>query len=200
MDAIRNVLEIICDLANAHLQNLYGRPDEWVTLTSLVDHGGSVNEAARNKIVMSLYNLTREASVSSYQATLPPSGSGTSADGLAVVSPPLYLNAHVMFMANFTEASYADGLAALSRLIGCFQQTPWITADSVPELPPEISKLTLDFENLVPVDVNYVMGMLGTRYLPSAFYKVRLIPFASSAMQSRAYAVSGTGTGESSTR
>lgn len=187
---------MIRDLANVYLQNLDRRADEWVTLTSLVDHDGSVNQAASDKIVMSLYNLTREASVSTYQPTLSSAAPNSSADGLAVVSPPLYLNAHVIFMANFTEQRYADGLSALSRLIGYFQQAPPITADTTPALPAEVAKLTLDFENLSPVDVNYVMGMLGTRYLPSAFYNVRLIPFVSTAMQSRAYAVSGTGTAD----
>lgn len=96
-----------------------------------------------------------------------------------------------MFMANFAEKSYPDGLAALSRLISYFQQTPVLTPQNAPELSPEIDKLTLDFENLTPVDVNYVMSMLGTRYLPSAFYKLRMIPFASTAMQGRTYPVIG---------
>jgi hypothetical protein len=60
-------------------------------------------------------------------------------------------------------------------------------------LDPAFDKLTLEFENLSPVDVNYVMSMLGTRYLPSAFYKLRMIPFASTAMQGRTYPVGGTG-------
>jgi hypothetical protein len=94
-----------------------------------------------------------------------------------------------MFMANFSEKTYSDGLAALSRLISFFQQTPFFTQDNAPGIGPDVDKLTLDFENLSPVDVNYVMGMLGTRYFPSAFYKLRMIPFVASAMKARAYAV-----------
>jgi hypothetical protein len=37
------------------------------------------------------------------------------------------------------------------------------------------------------------MGMLGTRYFPSAFYKLRVIPFASTAMHERVYPVTGAG-------
>jgi len=107
-----------------------------------------------------------------------------------VVGPPLYLDVHVMFMANFMEKNYSDGLAALSRLIGYFQQTPWFNRDNAPALDPEIDKLTLEFENLSPVDVNYVMGMLGTRYFPSAFYKMRMLSYNAPAMLGRAYAVS----------
>ena len=35
---------------------------------------------------------------------------------------------------------------------------------------------------------------LGTRYLPSAFYKMRMIPFVSAAMAGRSYPVTGAGT------
>ncbi|MEJ2459795.1 MAG: hypothetical protein P8Y58_17310, partial [Novosphingobium sp.] len=62
---------------------------------------------------------------------------------------------------------------------------------NAPTLTESIDKLTLEFENLSPVDVNYVMSMLGTRYLPSAFYKLRMLPFVSTAMGERAYPVRG---------
>jgi hypothetical protein len=112
---------------------------------------------------------------------------------MAVVSPPIFLNLHVMFMANFAERAYEDGLAALSRLVSFFQQFPTFTTQNAPELSASIDKLTLDYENLSPVDVNYVMSTLGTRYLPSAYYKIRMVPFLSSTMQERAYPVAGAG-------
>jgi len=188
-DIIRNALETICALANAYLENLDPRADAWVTLTSLVDHSGQLNPGAHDKIVMSVYNITRETTVNTYNQTMsavPPAGAR---DSLAVIAPPLYIDVHLMFMANFMERNYGDGLAALSRLIGYFQQTPFFTTASAPALSPEIDKLTLEFENLGPVDVNYVMGMLGTRYFPSAFYKLRMLPFVSAAMQGRAWPV-----------
>ncbi len=189
MDAIRQGLEAICGAVNGNLNNIDQRADPWVALTSLVDHDGALNPAVKDKIVMCVYNVTREVSISTYQTTVS-SGQGTSSPGaLSVVAPPLYIDIHLMFMANFSEKTYSDGLAALSRLIAYFQQTPYFNHDNAPGIGPDIDKLTLEFENLSPVDVNYVMGMLGTRYFPSAFYKLRMIPFVASAMQSRAYAV-----------
>jgi hypothetical protein len=196
-DILRNTLETICDLANEYLENIDRRGDAWVTLTSMVDHSGALNPGARDKIVMCVYNITRESTISTYQTSM---SAGQikgqikgSSDSLAVVAPPLYLDVHMMFMANFMEKNYADGLSALSRLIGYFQQTPLFDRSNAPALAPEIDKLTLEFENLSPVDVNYVMGMLGTRYFPSAFYKLRMLSYVSTAMQSRTYPVSGTG-------
>ncbi len=192
MDIIRNALDTICGLANAYLQNIDHRAEGWVVLTSLVDHDGSINPAARDKVVMSVYNLTRETSISTYQPTQSAGQRHKAGDSLAVVSPPLYVDVHLMFMANFAERNYSDGLAMLSRVISYFQQNPVFTQANAPGLDPDIDKLTLDFDNLSPVDVNYVMSMLGTRYLPSAFYKLRMLPFTSLAMQARAYPVTGT--------
>lgn len=192
-DLIRNALETISGLANAYLENLDRRGDAWISLTSLVDHNGTLNQGARDKIVMCVYNITRETTISTYQSTLSGGRKSDPAAGLAIVGPPLFVDIHLMFMANFTEKNYSDGLAALSRLIGYFQQTPFFDPANAPTLDPTFDKLTLEFENLSPVDVNYVMSMLGTRYLPSAFYKLRMIPFASTAMQGRAYAVGGSG-------
>lgn len=193
MDALRNVLETICGLANSYLENLDRRGDAWVVLTSIVDHDGSLNQGARDKVVMIVYNISRETVISTYQPTMSSTQQKGAGTALAVINPPLYLDVHLMFMANFSDKKYADGLAALSRLIGYFQQTPYFNQQNAPGLTPDIDNLTLEFENLGPIDVNYVMSMLGTRYLPSAFYKLRMIPFVSPAMQARAYAVTGGG-------
>lgn len=193
MDLLKNTLSTICDICNTYLNNLEPRQDSWVLLTSIVDHDGTTNKMTRSKIVMVVYNITREVFASSYAPSQMAGPGAKSSSGIPVVAPPLYLDVHVMFMANFIEHSYPDGLAALSRLISFFQQTPVLNAQNTPGLSPEIDQLTLDLENLSAVDVNYVMGMLGTRYLPSVFYKLRMIPFASSAMQSRTYAVTASG-------
>jgi hypothetical protein len=141
---------------------------------------------------MTVYNITRETFASSYRPSMPLPLGANPAQGLPVQSPPLYLNMHVMFMANFTERNYPDGLAVLSRVISFFQQNSMFTAQNAPQLSPKVEKLCLDFENLSPVEVNYVMSMLGTRYLPSAFYKVRMIAFDSTAMLARTFAVANS--------
>ena len=189
MDVLKNALEVICDSVNVYLNNIDQRSDSWVVLTSIVDHDGSINQLTRGKIVMGVYNITREAFASSYTPVAPGSAGRDVARGMSVVAPPLYLDVHVIFMANFTERSYPDGLAALSRLIGFFQQNRVFTPQNSPDLAPELANLSLDIENLAPVEVNYVMSMLGTRYLPSVFYNLRMIPFASSAMLERRYPV-----------
>jgi hypothetical protein len=45
--------------------------------------------------------------------------------------------------------------------------------------------------NLEMTDLNYLMGMIGAKYLPSVYYKVRVIPFRSDAMRGQVSAVHG---------
>ena len=172
-------------MANDYLQNLSDRPDDWVVLTSIVDHVGSLNKFASDKVVMNVYNITREHTISTYS----PAKAGR--DAYAIVQPPIYIDLHLMFMANFTEQRYVDGLEAISRVIAFFQQNPWFNQSNAPGIDPDVDKVTLELESLDPVDVNYIMGMMGTKYFPSAFYKLRMLPFASTAMVSRTYPIGG---------
>jgi hypothetical protein len=101
-----------------------------------------------------------------------------------------------MFMANFSAKNYSDGLAAISYVISFFQQNPWFNQANAPDLGPEIDKISMEMANLDPVDINYVMSTLGTKYMPSVFYKLRLLPFASTAMSARTYPAAGGGISE----
>jgi hypothetical protein len=167
------------------MQNLDRRGDDWVALTNAVNQDGTVNDSAQDKIIMGLYNITRENVISTYVPTR------QGVDSFAIVQPPIYIDLHIVFMANFSGRNYSDGLAAISRLIAYFQQMPWFNQANAPDLDPEIDKITMEFANLTPSEVNYVVGMLGVNYLPSVFYKLRMLPFASTAMQARTYPARG---------
>jgi hypothetical protein len=185
MDLLRDALVTIQKRANEYLENLSSRDLEWVTLSSPLNIDGAINESAQDKILMLVYNIKKEDTHSGYAS--PQSGPG----GFAIVPPPLYINLELAFIANFSARRYTDGLSGLSRLISYFQQTPVLTQTNAPELDPSISKLTLDFVNLDTVDVNYVMSMLGIKYMPSVFYQLRMLTFNTPAIQRRAPAVLG---------
>ena len=177
---LRATLETIRALANDHMQNLDPRDDDWIVLADMLDHAGAPDRAVRDRIVMTVFNLTRDTTISNYQ---PVRGS------VSPSAPPLYLNVHLRFAANFTGERYGDGLAALSRLIGFFQQTPYFTRGTAPGLPPEIDRIAVEFENLSLADVREVTDMLGTPYRPSVFYKLRMLPFAAAGMPGPAYPI-----------
>ncbi|MBY6263642.1 DUF4255 domain-containing protein [Azospirillum sp. 412522] len=192
MDPIRNVLEITRRLSNQYLNNTDPRSDGWVELTSIVGHDGKQNEGAKDKVVLMLYNMTRENTISTYNSAQKEN------KNYSIVSPPIYIDLHIIFMSNFSEKHYPTGLTAISRIISYFQQNPYLTHANTPDLDPSVDKISFELSSLSPVDVNYVMGMLGTKYLPSVFYKLRLIPFASGAMSAVAYPAAGGNIAESS--
>ncbi len=116
----------------------------------------------------------------------------TPGGSFALVQPPLYIDLFILFIANFYDRNYVQGLGMISRTISFFQQNPWFTRDTLPALGPGIDKITMEFTNLDLLEVNYLMGMLGTKYLPSVYYKLRMLPFGSDAMQADVPAARGT--------
>lgn len=189
MAIIATTLELIRGKLNDSIQNLDRRTEDWVILSNIVDVDGRPYETATNKIVMCLTSVVDEKMISTYNAMARGSG-----EEYARISPPLYVDLYIAFIANFCNQNYSDGLVALSRTISFFQSNPWFSHDNVPKLDPAIDKLNLEFVNLDPVDVNYIMGMLGIKYLPSVFYKLRLLPFTSNQMTAKAMPVGGYST------
>jgi hypothetical protein len=186
MSEIRGTLELIKRRLNQFIQNADPRPEEWVTLSNLVDQNGSPYEAAKDKIVMFLANIQREITISTYNPNV-----ATASGSYAVVAPPLYIDLFLLFYANFYDQSYPQGLGAISRTISFFQQNPWFTHDNLPGLDPAIDKLFFEMTNMEPVELNYLMGLTGSKYLPSVYYKVRMIPFQAGAMQAQVSGVQG---------
>lgn len=178
MSAILKTFELVRQKLNESFKNAHPRDDDWVILSNVVDQEGHPYEEGKQKVLMILANIQNEAIVSTYNRAAPVKG-----EQYAVVAPPIYVDLYVLFYANFENKNYPEGLAMISQTISFFQQNPWFTRDTLPGLGPEIKKLTFELSNLEMTDLNYLMGMLGAKYLPSVYYKVRLIPFQSGAMQ-----------------
>jgi Pvc16 N-terminal domain len=183
---ILTVLALIQKKLAEYFKNADATAEDWVILGNIVDHDGRLYAAAKDKIVMMLVNIKHETVISTYTAT---AKSKTSA--YAVVPAPLYIDLYLLFLANFYDDNYPVGLEMISRTISFFQQNPWFTSANMPGLPPSIDKLTMEITNLDLLEVNYLMGMIGTKYLPSAYYKLRMLPFTGDAIQGVVPAVEG---------
>jgi Pvc16 N-terminal domain len=186
MSDIRRTLELVRQRLNEFIRAEEPRGEEWVVLSNLVDPEGHAAEHARNKLVMFLAGIQKETMVSTYTAAVQAGPSQYS-----IVAPPLYVNLYVLVMANFYDANYAEGLGMISQAIRFFQQNPSFTQDSLPGLPEDMDRLTWDMTNLDPLNLSYLMGLAGVKYLPSVYYKVRLLPFHSHAPQRQEPAVRG---------
>jgi len=167
-------LVLIARALNSALRNAVPQKEDWVRLINLTDHDGSVVDESKDKIVMFLANLKHETVISTYNPNL-----RQASGAYATVAPPLYINMYVLFFANFQRQRYVQGLEMISRTIAFFQQRQVFTPQTLPGLDPSIDKLQFEFHNLDITDLNYLMALAGTKYLPSAYYKVRTVPFNS---------------------
>ena len=188
MDQIKHTLVQIRDRLNEFFRELSG-DDDFVVLSNVVDQQGQPVAAAKNHLVMFLANIQHETTISTYNRTVPLSN-----DSYAVVAKPIYINLYVLLFANFESPIYEQGLGVISRTISFFQQNPSFNHTTMPELSSGIDKLTFELTNLDLTELNYLMGLLGTKYLPSVFYKVRMLPFDSDALHGEVPAVRRVGT------
>lgn len=175
MAIIESTLTLIRDSLNSFLRNLYPHPDaeDWVSLSNVVSADGQAYDKAKRKIVMFLANIEHETSISTYQRTVP------AGDQFVAIAPPLYMDLFLLFYANFPDDNYQEGLKMISWTISYFQRNPWFTRDTMPALDPAIDKITVEFTNLDADGLNHLMDLAGVKYLPSVYYKLRMIPFTS---------------------
>jgi hypothetical protein len=186
MSEIRGTLEQVRRRLNDFVNAAHRRPGEWVVLSNITDDSGNPSESVKDKLVMVLANIQRETAISTFNPN-----AAIRNDAYGVVAPPLYIDLFVFFYANFIDRAYCEGLTVISRAISFFQQNPWFTRENLPGLDPAIDKLTFELTNLDLVEVNHLLGMFGARYLPSVYYKVRMIPFQGGAMQAEVPAAQG---------
>jgi len=169
-NVIQPTLELVRQKLNENLIDADPLNQYPVVLSNIMDHEGNPFEGARDKIVMFLANIQRESTVRNLPAKL------VDADSAA---PSLFINLFVVFLANYQDANYPAGLGMISRTIGFFQQNPLFTQGNLPGLDPAIDQLIFEMENLELAELSYLMNMIGATYLPSVYYKVRMIPFGS---------------------
>ena len=155
---------------NQQFKNNFQLIEDVVLVSSLMELDGSVTPNANNKLVLTLVNIEKDTM---------PVHTGAAArsrdDRFLQYAPPLYLNLYLMMSANFGAGNYTEALKYISQAIGFFQQRPVFDQHNSPGLDKRIDKLVLDIENLAIPDLNNLWSLMGGRYLPSMFYKVRMI-------------------------
>ncbi len=88
-------------------------------------------------------------------------------------NPKIFLNLYLLFAVNLS--SYTESLKRLSYIIQFFQHQNVFTPLTSPSIPEGVDELVLDLMSLSYQDLNNLWGILGSRYLPSVMYKMRLI-------------------------
>ncbi|PRC93440.1 DUF4255 domain-containing protein [Solimicrobium silvestre] len=167
---INAAISHLANQLNQQFKNNFQLVEDIVVVSNLVESDGSPAINANNKLALTLVNIEKDS-----MPYRPNQTSRGRDDRQLVHSSPLYLNLYLMMSANFGSGNYKEALKTISQAIGFFQQQAVFDQQNSPGLDPRIEKLILDMENLKIPDLNNLWSLIGGRYMPSAFYKVRMI-------------------------
>ncbi|MDJ0822525.1 MAG: DUF4255 domain-containing protein [Paracoccaceae bacterium] len=166
---LNNVLTFLTRTLDRHVRNAASQ-DALVLLASLSDRGEDGAPDVSGKLALTLVNIEREAAA--------PTPTIRKDNDLLVKSrPPLHLNLFLLVSAAAAtgDKGYEQALGRLGRAMEFFQSNATMTAQSMPEFPDGLDRLTVEFVNLDMQSLNYLWGNLGGRYVPSALYKIRML-------------------------
>lgn len=161
-------LKIITSRLNGFINQHVDIDEDIVEMASPVSPDGVMPVEANDKILIFVANISKD--------TLPYSRSCQSVkSGIVPSIDALYLNVHISIAANFHGNRYIEALSFLSMAIQCLHENPVLDRFIVADMPAGLDKLILDIENTDLNEVSNLWGMLGGKYLPSIFYKVRML-------------------------
>lgn len=160
---------------------------ERVYLTSVASESGGVIIPAKS-LGLSLINIEEERTFKEQRSTF------LNEQGLAEqMNPEIKLNLYFLISANFqnqdvNESSddYVEGLKQLSYAIGFFQSRNVFTPDNSPEMQAvdvNLQKLVVELYSYSFEQLYNFWSVVGTKYLPSVLYRVRVVTFQEGAVK-----------------
>lgn len=179
---IAEALDCVADDLNAHFRRVQGDNLDRIILSALVDtqQSGPPIET-ENKVVLTVAALDEEKNV------LNGASAALSAATSARYVEPIYLNLHVVFAA--THKHYPTALTALSSVIAYLKAKPVFDPLNTPALPEGIRQLNFNLEKLGYADLCNLWSYLGSSYLPSVNYTIRMVGVGSRRLESAPPAV-----------
>ncbi len=175
---IHATLNFLTKSINNFLKIKNGLDEDKIFLTHVSDDSGI---AIPNKSLgLSLVNIEEEKVFKEQNTTF------INSEGIVEYrNPELKLNLYILVTANFQDKladddsdDYYEGLKQLSHVISFFQSKNVFTNDNSPLLAsedPNIKKLILELYSYSFEQMYNFWSVLGTKYLPSVLYKVRMI-------------------------
>ena len=165
---IDKTLNFLAAELNGFLSIRFPSKEAHAVVASLSSSDGTSEAKIESRLVLSLVNIERETVASAIGIT------ARSDNSYARYQPPLHLNLYVLVSASF-NSNYGQALQFLSTALGFFQAKPGFDANSGADFPPELDRLNVELVSLSIQELNNLWAILGTKYLPSALYKVRML-------------------------
>ncbi|MGL6315000.1 DUF4255 domain-containing protein [Vibrio sp. WXL103] len=162
-------LEYLCQRVNQSLDTVYDISEELALVAPPTDTSKQSLVKNDNKILLFISGIDRDPFSKQARASSIPS------QGLSPIKkPPLYLSISLVVAANFSPSNYTDGLKTLSHVMAFFHRNPVFNLKNSPDLPAGLEQIALEIETLSEGRLGHMWGMLGSHYLPSCVYQVRI--------------------------
>ena len=172
---IDQVLEVTRKEVNDYIDDKLGGAagENRVVLTSFVDDSGNI-AIPDDSVGLIMLNIEEEKQLKMTGLVQKQQSENTS----SFINPAVNLNLHIMFASHFNQ--YDESLKHISYIISFFQQKPYFDSDNTPAIATlETSRLLFDWTTINLEQLHYIWSVLGTRYLPSVIYKVRMLSIQS---------------------
>ena len=166
-------LTLIRDLLNQHFKNRFSISENKAILSNLVEGDGSFPREVEDKIVFFLLKIDEESSLKNRGSH----SSEMSSSQYQVKAPPLFLNLHVIFCANFRNQNYIEGLNYLSSVISFFQQNKFIVPTISNGLSKRVEKLSFELCKTDFDQLSHIWSSVGSKLLPTVLYKISMVVF-----------------------
>jgi len=170
---IDTALDFISKRLNAFLRVKYqdqSNSTDYIQLNNIAWNDQSISQPTTNNAFITLVNIEED------RISKSPDNYIRTNNGIVYQNPTVFLNLYVLFATNLN--SYEESLTRLSYIIQFFQFQNVFTPLNAPGLPQGIDKLIFDLKTLSFQDLN-LWGILGSKYLPSVVYILRLVTITS---------------------
>lgn len=179
---IHTSLSFITNELNDYLKMRTGSPAvDRVFLTSVATEGGGVVIPDKS-VGVSLINIEEDRIYKDQKTTII-----NEQGNVEHLNPEIKLNLYILISANFqnndqndSSDDYVEGLKQLSFIISFFQAKNVFTPENSPSLAsydPNLKKLVVELYSYSFEQLYNFWSVVGTKYLPSVLYKVRMITF-----------------------
>lgn len=179
---IHTCLSFLTNELNEYLKVRTGSPTvDRVFLTSVATEGGGVVIPDKS-VGVSLINIEEDRVYKDQKSTVI-----NSFGNVERLNPEIKLNLYVLISANFQNTNeqdssddYVEGLKQLSYIISFFQAKNVFTPENSPKLAeydPNLKKLVVELYSYSFEQLYNFWSVVGTKYLPSVLYKVRMLTF-----------------------
>lgn len=174
---IHQALQLIRDELQQFL-NAKMKPQQNVNYASLVNPTNDQGESnwPSNALGLSLVNVEEERILRNQAPQVRRDGSD-----LALSGATMKLHLYLLVSSHFGD--YTDALRFLSYTLSFFQTKAVFTPQNAPTMPAGMDQLNVALHSLTFEQMNQLWGTIGTKYLPSALYVVKLVSLGEEAVE-----------------